>query len=553
MEDWLRNMGDWCISRKRYWGLPLPFYFCPDGHMTVIGSREELAERALRGLDAVEELHRPWIDEVVIGCAECGAEAKRLPDVGDCWLDAGIIPFSTLGWGNDTFVEHGYAAGAGEGLTIADLPTHEDWETLVPGRLGDRDARADPAVVLLDAVHERRPHGRHAVQAGVAHEKVNDETGRPMHKSWGNAIWFDDAVESMGADVMRWMYANQTPGQNLSFGYGPADQVKRRLLTLWNSYAFFVTYARIDDYRPSYEMLASGPEGDALQPLDRWLLARTQQMVEECRAALDAYDSPRLVRAVEAQIDDQSTWYVRLSRGRFWKYADDAGKRAAYDTLWYALVQLSRSVAPVMPFLADELWQNLVRGVCDEAPDCVHHSGYPAVHPMLANDALVAEMDSVRTVVELGRRARDAASVNLRQPLATLAVATDDPEKRARIERHAGLIAAELSVKEVRAATSAEEFAEASVMPLLKLLGPKYGRDLGMIQGLLREGEFRIAGDRVEVGDWVLEPASTSCGRRPARASPCSTMTATSVALDTEITPELALEGLPATSSAAST
>ena len=141
----------------------------------------------------------------------------------------------------------------------------------------------------------------------LSHEKVNDETGRPMHKSWGNAIWFDDAVESMGADVMRWMYATQTPAQNLSFGYGPAEQVKRRLLTLWNSYAFFVTYARIDDYRPSYGMLASGPEGDALQPLDRWLLARTQQMVEECRAALDAYDSPRLVRAVESQIDDQST------------------------------------------------------------------------------------------------------------------------------------------------------------------------------------------------------------------------------------------------------
>ena len=444
MEDWLRNMGDWCISRKRYWGLPLPFYFCPDGHMTVVGSREELAERALRGLDAVEELHRPWIDEVVIGCAECGADAHRLPDVGDCWLDAGIVPFSTLGWGNDTFVEHGYAAGAGEGLTIADLPTHEDWERWFPAdwvtEMREQIRLWFYSMLFMSvAITGDTPYRR-----VLSHEKVNDETGRPMHKSWGNAIWFDDAVESMGADVMRWMYANQTPGQNLNFGYGPADQVKRRLLTLWNSYAFFVTYARIDDYRPSYGMLASGPEGDALQPLDRWLLARTQQMVEECRAALDAYDSPRLVRAVESQIDDLSTWYVRLSRGRFWKNADDAGKRAAYDTLWYALVQLSRSVAPVMPFLADELWQNLVRGVCDEAPDCVHHSGYPAVHPMLANDALVAEMDSVRTVVELGRRARDAASVNLRQPLATLAVATDDPEKRARIERHAGLIAAEL-------------------------------------------------------------------------------------------------------------
>jgi isoleucyl-tRNA synthetase len=543
MEDWLRNMGDWCISRKRYWGLPLPFYFCPDGHMTVIGSREELAERALRGLDAVEELHRPWIDEVVISCTECGAEAERLPDVGDCWLDAGIIPFSTLGWQNDTFVEHGYAAGAGEGLTIADLPTHEDWERWFPAdwvtEMREQIRLWFYSMLFMSvALTGDTPYRR-----VLSHEKVNDETGRPMHKSWGNAIWFDDAVESMGADVMRWMYANQTPGQNLSFGYGPADQVKRRLLTLWNSYAFFVTYARIDDYRPSYGMLASGPEGDALQPLDRWLLARTQQMVEECRAALDAYDSPRLVRAVEAQIEDLSTWYVRLSRGRFWKNADDAGKQAAYDTLWYSLVQLSRAVAPVMPFLADELWQNLVRGVCDDAPDCVHHSGYPAVHPMLADDALVAEMESVRIVVELGRRARDAASVNLRQPLGSLAIATDDPERRARVERHAGLIAAELSVKEVRAATSAEEFAEASVMPLLKVLGPKYGRDLGMIQGLLREGEFRIDGDRVEVGDWVLEPGEYELRTKAREGFSVLDDHGYVVALDTEITPELALEG----------
>ena len=543
MEDWLRNMGDWCISRKRYWGLPLPFYFCPDGHMTVVGSREELAERALRGLDAVEELHRPWIDEVVIGCPECGAEAQRLPDVGDCWLDAGIIPFSTLGWQNDTFVERGYAAGAGEGLTIADLPTHEDWERWFPAdwvtEMREQIRLWFYSMLFMSvALTGDTPYRR-----VLSHEKVNDETGRPMHKSWGNAIWFDDAVESMGADVMRWMYANQTPGQNLSFGYGPADQVKRRLLTLWNSYAFFVTYARIDDYRPSYGMLASGPEGEALQPLDRWLLARTQQMVEECRAALDAYDSPRLVRAVEAQIDDLSTWYVRLSRGRFWKSADDAGKRAAYDTLWYALVQLSRAVAPVMPFLADELWQNLVRGVCEDAPDCVHHSGYPSVHPTLADDALVAEMDNVRIVVELGRRARDAASVNLRQPLGSLAVATDDPQRRARIERHAGLIAAELAVKEVRAATSAEEFAEASVMPLLKVLGPKYGRDLGMIQGLLREGEFRIDGDRVEVGDWVLEPGEYELRTKAREGFSVLDDHGYVVALDTEITPELALEG----------
>ena len=209
--------------------------------MTVVGSREELAERALRGLDAVEELHRPWIDEVVIGCPSAAPRPSGCPTSAT----AGWTPGSSRSrrWAGRTTPSSSTATppGAGEGLTIADLPTHEDWEQLVPGRLGDRDARADPPVVLLDALHERRARRAAAVQARVVYEKVNDENGRPMHKSWGNAIWFDDAVESMGADVMRWMYANQTPGQNLSFGYGPADQVKRRLLTLWNSYAFFVT------------------------------------------------------------------------------------------------------------------------------------------------------------------------------------------------------------------------------------------------------------------------------------------------------------------------
>ncbi len=212
MEDWLVNMGDWCISRKRYWGLPLPFYFCDDGHMTVIGSQAELLERAVRGTEGLEELHRPWIDDVVIRCGECGGEAHRLPEVGDCWLDAGVVPFSTLGWHNDTFVEAGYAAGAGVGVTIADLPDHANWERWYPAdwvsEMREQIRLWFYSMLFMGVVLD----GRAPYKRVLTYEKVNDETGRPMHKSWGNAIWFEDAIEDMGADVMRWMYAGQQPG-----------------------------------------------------------------------------------------------------------------------------------------------------------------------------------------------------------------------------------------------------------------------------------------------------------------------------------------------------
>ncbi|HEY3766264.1 MAG TPA: isoleucine--tRNA ligase [Gaiellales bacterium] len=544
MEDWLVNMGDWCISRKRYWGLPLPFYFCDQGHMTVIASQTELLERALRGTEGLEELHRPWIDEVVIGCAECGGEAHRLPEVGDCWLDAGIVPFSTLGWHNDTFVEAGYAAGAGVGVTIADLPDHAHWDRWYPAdwvsEMREQIRLWFYSMLFMGVVLD----GRAPYRRVLTYEKVNDETGRPMHKSWGNAIWFEDAIEDMGADVMRWLYAGQAPAQNLNFGYGPAGEVKQRLLKLWNTYSFFVMYANIEGFTPAYDLLETGPDPASARPLDRWLAARTQLLVRECRSALDAWESPRVVRAFEAFMDDLSNWYVRLSRTRFWRSDDAADNRAAFEALWYALVQGLRCVAPVMPFLTDEMWQNLVRGVCPDAPQGVHLGGYPAVRPELEDAELLAEMDSVRAVVELGRRGRDDAKIKLRQPLREVIVATDDPVRRGHVARHVEIVAAELGVKQVRLTTSAEEFAQVEVMPLLKLLGPKYGRELAVIRGLLREGAFEIREGRVHVGDWVLEPGEFELRARAREGFAVADGEGFAVALDTEITPELQLEGV---------
>ena len=417
MEDWLRNMGDWCISRKRYWGLPLPFWFCPDGHMNVVASREELRERATAGLDGLQELHRPWIDPVTIACAECGAEAVRVPEVGDCWLDAGIVPFSTLGYGRDTYEPEGFAAGAGVGLTKADLPDHAYWEKWFPADWISEMREQIRLWFYSQLFMSVALVGRAPYQRVLGYEKLHDEHGRAMHKSWGNAIWFDDAIEKIGADVMRWMFAGQDPGQNMNFGYGPASDVARRLLTLWNTYRFLVLNANPEGFRPLWEEADRGPESD--NPLDRWVIARASELARDCRAALDAYDTPSMTRAVEAFWDDLSNWYVRRSRPRFWD-----GDRAAFATLHHALVQCLRIMGPVTPFLAEEMWQNLVTNACGPgAPSSVHLAGYPEPDEARIDAGLLGPMADVRAVAELGHRARAEAKLRVRQPLASAVVA----------------------------------------------------------------------------------------------------------------------------------
>ena len=267
MDDWLVNMGDWNISRRRYYGLPLPFYPCECGHLNVIGSKAELEERALGGLDQLEELRRPWIDDVPIRCEKCGEEVRRIPEVGDVWLDAGIVPFSTLGWQNPEYVPEGYATGAAKGLTTADLPDHAYWEEWFPADWVSEMreqirlwfySQLFMSVVLTGSAPFRKVLG---------YEKMLDETGREMHSSWGNTIDAPDAFARMGADVMRWQFCAQPPDRNLLFGFGPGQEIKRRLLTLWNSARFLADYGRIEQFSAGLERAPRRRE----QPLDRWL------------------------------------------------------------------------------------------------------------------------------------------------------------------------------------------------------------------------------------------------------------------------------------------
>ena len=497
MDDWLRNMGDWIISRKRYFGLPLPFYPCECGHLTVVGSRAELAERAVRGLEQLQELHRPWIDEVVIRCEACDEEVKRVPEVGDAWLDAGIVPLSTLGWQSDEYVRGGNGTGAARGLTTADLPDHAYWETWFPADWISEMREQIRLWFYSISFMSVTLVGRSPYKRVLTYEKLLDETGREMHRSWGNAIAVEEALERMGADVMRWQYCSQPPSQNLLFGYGPGREIERKLLTLWNSCKFLVDYANIDSWAPEYADLADGP-GGALEPLDRWLVERTRAVGVEATAGYESWLSVDVVRAYEAFVDDVSNWYIRRSRRRFWD-----GDPTALRALWFALVQGLRVVAPLMPFLTDHLWRVLT-APCDDAPDSVHLAGWPETAEPDAE--LLAEIAELRRVVELGRQARATSGLTLRQPLRALVV-----EGAPLAEGHADEVADELRVREV--SFGHVEASELRVKPNLPLLGPKLGKELGAVRSALQSGDFeelpdggiRVAGRDLSREEVIVE------------------------------------------------
>ena len=527
MEDWLNNMGDWCISRKRYWGLPLPFYETEDGELLIVGSRAELRERAVdpTAVDALPELHRPWIDEVQVRTPS-GKVARRIPEVGDCWLDAGIVPFSTLG----------YLSG-----------DRRAWEKWFPAdfitEMREQIRLWFYSMLFMSVTLEERSPYRTA----LTYEKMNDEQGRPMHKSAGNAIWFDEAVEKMGAEPMRWLFADQNLSTNLNFGYGPASEVKRRFLTLWNTYNFFVQYAILDGIDPT--KLDRGGE----RPLmDRWLLSRLQVLVRDVRGALDRYDLPPVVKTVEAFFDELSNWYVRLNRRRFWKSGSDSDKAAAYLTLHETLVTLCRLLAPVLPFLTEEMYQNLVRSVDPTAPESVHLSDYPEAQEGLIDEGLVAEMETATRLVGLGRAARTASGLKVRQPLAEMVVVLGNGGG-AGLERLRPLILQELNVKGLRLVEDRSALVDHTVKLNFGTAGKKYGKlvprlkqalegmDAGRVAAQVGQGagvEVTVDGQTVGLTaeDVVVET-------RAAEGLAVAEEGGVVVALDTRLTEDLKDEG----------
>ncbi len=546
--DWLRNMHDWMISKKRYWGLALPIWTCENcGHFEVIGSERELEERAVAGWETFKghTPHRPWIDAVKIMCSRCGGLSSRIADVGNPWLDAGIVPYSTLHYRDDrSYWEKWFPA---DFITESFPGQFRNWFY---------------SMLAMSTVLENRP----PFKTVLGYATLLGEDGRPMHKSWGNAIDFHEGAEQIGVDVMRWMFCAHRPEKDLWFGYHLADETRRRfLIPLWNVYSFFVTYANLDGWQPpdSGQRAVTSPSSPPLSGegrgniLDQWVLARLNQVVAEVTACLEDYDADSATRAVEVFLDDLSNWYVRRSRRRFWKSEHDADKNAAYSTLYHILVTLSKLLAPFVPFVTEAMYQNLVREVLADAPESVHHCAWPQASPLLAEDVTgLEEMALARRVVAAGHAARAAAGLKVRQPLArAIVVATED--QRQALTHLGDIIADELNVKALEFASQESELVAYRLLPDLKKLGPRLGPRTPKVRAALaaadqatasqyvatlRAGQslrLNLEGGAVELAsDEVLIETEPRSGYAIAREGEMT------VALDTALTPELEAEGL---------
>ena len=529
MDDWLVNMADWNISRRRYYGLPLPFYPCSCGQLTIVGSRQELGDLALDSLDGLKELRRPWIDEVRIACPSCGEPVERVTEVGDVWLDAGIVPFSTLGWENPEWMVEGYATGAAKGLTTAELPNHGYWEQWFPADWVCEMREQIRLWFYSQLFMSVALTGRAPYKKVLGYEKMLDETGREMHGSWGNMIDAEEAFARMGADVMRWQFCMQPPSQNLLFGFGPAQEIQRKLLTLWNSAAFFIQYAKIENFTPDYaDSHAALPEEATL--LDRWLRERTRQLVAEATSGYEQYLTVNVLRSFEIFVEDLSNWYVRRSRRRFWN-----GEEAALRALWTALVRALQVISPVMPFLAEHLWQTMVVGAEGSPPESVFLAGWPELEE--PDHELLEEVAVVRRVVSLGRQARVASQLRVRQPLRRLVV-----EGASLSPQFAAEVTDELRVKELT--FDSVNATDLRVRPNLPVLGPRLGKEVGALRKALEAGEFeplpdggfRAAGHELSADEVLVEQASKEGWAVASEGG-------VTVALDTSLDDELLLEG----------
>jgi isoleucyl-tRNA synthetase len=472
--DWLKNMSNWCISKKRYWGLALPIWKCKCGNFTVIGSKKELQQRAVQGWPefACHSPHRPWIDKIKIKCDKCGALVSRIPEVGNPWLDAGIVPFSTIRPPDDMHtISNGYPF---------DKTYWQEWfpADFISESLPGQFRNWFYSILAMSTVLEKKSPFK--VLQGYA--SLHDEHGEEMHKSKGNAIWSDEAVDKIGADIMRWMFAKHNPVQNLNFGYGSAKEIKRVLLTLWNVYSFFITYANIDNFDPTNKTI----DEKALSKLDKWILSELNFLIMQSELFYDNYDLKSVVTESEKFFDNLSNWYVRRSRRRFWKSENDADKETAYLVLSECLVQLLKVIAPIVPFWTEEMYQNLVVRVNPGAPPSIHLCDFPIANKELAQySALHENIILIRKLVSLGRAARNKANMKIRQPLSEL-IYTYPANLQKLPPESEKIIMEELNIKTISKFSGIDPKAIDKVQvlkatPLFEKLGPKFAKSANQV------------------------------------------------------------------------
>ena len=473
--NWLENIQDWAISRNRYWGTPLNIWECEGcGHLESIGSRAELAERSGNPDDAKVELHRPYIDAVTFTCPDCGKTMKRVPEVIDCWFDSGAMPFA----------QHHYPFENQE-LFKQQFPAQFISEAVDQTRGWFHSLMAESTLLFNKAPYEN------VIVLG----HVQDENGQKMSKSKGNAVDPFDALATYGADAIRWyFYINSAPWLPNRFHGKAVQEGQRKFLgTLWNTYAFFVLYANIDGFDASKYTL----EYDKLPVMDKWLLSKLNSLITEVDTDLENYKIPETARALDDFVDQMSNWYVRRSRERFWAKGMEQDKINAYMTLYTALVTVAKLAAPMIPFMTEDIYRNLVCVNDPSAPESVHLCDFPVANPAYVDKQLEEDMEEVLKIVVMGRAARNTANIKNRQPIGTMFVKAE----KALSDFYQEIIEEELNVKEVKFTDDVREFTTYTFKPQLKTVGPKYGKQLGGIKEYLANVDGNEAMDKLNAGE----------------------------------------------------
>ncbi len=523
--DWLENVQDWGISRNRYWGTPLNIWECECGHQHSIGSIEELKSMSDNCPEDIE-LHRPFIDAVTIRCPKCGKQMKRVPEVIDCWFDSGAMPFA----------QHHYPFENKE-LFEQQFPADFISEAVDQTR-----GWFYSLLAISTLIFNKAPY-RNVIVLG----HVQDENGQKMSKSKGNAVDPFDALETYGADAIRWyFYINSAPWLPNRFHGKAVQEGQRKFMgTLWNTYAFFVLYANIDNFDATKYTL----DYDKLPVMDKWLLSKMNSMIRDVDDNLNNYRIPEAARVLQEFVDDMSNWYVRRSRERFWAKGMEQDKINAYMTLYTALVNVAKAASPMIPFMTEDIYQNLVRSIDKNAPESIHLCEFPSVDEMHIDKQLEADMDEVLKVVVLGRAARNTANIKNRQPIGKMYVKADHELSDFYVE----IIEDELNVKSVEFVEDVRNFTSYSFKPQLKTVGPKYGKQLGNIRKALAEIDGNAAMDTLKAEgalkfDFgaelvVLTEEDLLIDMAQTEGYVSESDNAVTVALDTRLTPELLEEG----------
>ncbi|MGM9663439.1 MAG: class I tRNA ligase family protein, partial [Eubacteriales bacterium] len=524
--NWLENIQDWAISRNRYWGAPLNIWECECGHRHCVGSREELYEMSGDERAKTVELHRPYIDEITIKCPKCGKPMKRVPEVLDCWFDSGAMPFA----------QYHYPFENKE-LFLSHFPAQFISEAVDQTRGWFHSLLAVSTLVFNKAPYEN------VIVLG----HVQDENGQKMSKSKGNAVDPFDTLAKHGADAIRWyFYSNSAPWLPNKFHDAAVTEGQRKFMgTLWNTYAFFVLYANIDDFDATKYTL----DYDKLSVMDKWVLSKLNSLIKEVDGDLENYRITETARALSDFADQLSNWYVRRSRERFWVSDMTEDKINAYMTLYTVLVTFCKLAAPMIPFMTEDIYQNLVRSIDKAAPESIHLCDFPVANEAYIDSELEARMDEVLDIVVLGRACRNSASIKNRQPIGAMYIKAE----KALPEYFVCVIADELNLKKVEFVSDAASFTSYSFKPQLRTVGPKYGKYLGKIRTMLAEidgnaamNELKQTGKlKLDLGDTTAELSEDDLLIESAQIPGFEALSDNNVtvALDTNLTPELIEEG----------